>query len=115
MELVDRDSVRLGDGKLLERITTLEAEVADNDEYTDELEQQLEQLSTEKDSLLACVSVLEVGHRLISVQSSGTALPDTTLSHYCSCETGVLASCLYCKMEAREATSHACSYRSLHP
>ncbi len=58
---MERDSaVRLGDSKLLERIRTLETEVADSDEYADDLEQQLEQLSTEKDSLVACVSILEV-------------------------------------------------------
>lgn len=60
-ELVERDAaVRLGDSKLLERIRTLEVEVADNDEYSDELEQQLEQLGTEKESLQTLYGELQV-------------------------------------------------------
>ncbi len=54
--------MRLGDSKLLERIRTLEVEAGDKDEYCEELEQQLEQLGTEKESLQTLVSELQVCH-----------------------------------------------------
>ncbi len=52
--------MRLGDSKLLERIRTLEVEADENDEYCDDLEQQLEQLGAEKGSLQSLVGELQV-------------------------------------------------------
>ena len=74
-ELVERDAaVRLGDSKLLERIRTLEVEADENDEYCEDLEQQLEQLGAEKGSLQMLVGELQVrpslSHAVVAIARS---------------------------------------------